>query len=61
MQTCRHLKLGRMRVVEIVDYLNGLIWSKALIYLCLGAGLYFSIRTRFLQVRGFREMIRLMF
>jgi len=48
-------------VVEIVDFLNGLIWSKALIALCLGAGLYFSIRTRFLQIRQFREMVRLMF
>ena len=33
--------------------LNGIIWSDALICLCLGAGLYFSIRTRFLQVRHF--------
>jgi len=48
-------------VVEIVNFLNGLIWSKALIALCLGAGLYFSIRTRFLQIRQFREMVRLMF
>ena len=39
---------------------DDIIWSKALIYLCLGAGLYFSIRTRFMQVRGFGEMIRLM-
>jgi AGCS family alanine or glycine:cation symporter len=44
-----------------VDFLNGLIWSQALIYLCLGVGLYFSIRTRFMQVRGFAEMFRLMF
>ncbi|MEP7246712.1 MAG: alanine/glycine:cation symporter family protein [Gammaproteobacteria bacterium] len=43
-----------------IDYLNGLIWSQALIYLCLGTGLYFSIRTRFMQVRGAGEMIRLM-
>lgn len=46
---------------EIVDFLNGIIWSKALVALCLGAGLYFSIRTRFMQIRGFKEMIRLMF
>jgi AGCS family alanine or glycine:cation symporter len=46
---------------EIVNTLNSYIWSKALIYLCLGVGLYFSIRTRFMQVRGFKEMIRLMF
>jgi alanine or glycine:cation symporter, AGCS family len=48
-------------VAETVAFLNSLIWSQALIYLCLGAGLYFSIRTRFMQVRGFGEMIRLMF
>jgi AGCS family alanine or glycine:cation symporter len=46
---------------SVIDFLNGLIWSQALIYLCLGAGLYFSIRTRFMQVRGFMEMLRLMF
>lgn len=46
-------------VSELVRYLDGLIWSPALIYLCLGAGLYFSIRTRFMQVRGFVEMLRL--
>ncbi|TCS38854.1 alanine/glycine:cation symporter family protein [Reinekea marinisedimentorum] len=44
-----------------INYLNGIIWSPALIYLCLGAGLYFSIRTRFMQVRGFKEMLNLMF
>jgi AGCS family alanine or glycine:cation symporter len=46
-------------VSELVQSLDGLIWSSALIYLCLGAGLYFSIRTRFMQVRGFAEMFRL--
>lgn len=45
---------------NIVNAIDGLIWSRALIALCLGAGLYFSIRTRFMQVRGFAEMIRLM-
>jgi alanine or glycine:cation symporter, AGCS family len=47
-------------VTAAIDFVNGLIWSQALIYLCLGVGLYFSIRTRFMQVRGFAEMIRLM-
>ncbi len=32
-----------------------------MIVLCLGTGIYFSVRTRFLQVRYFREMIRLLF
>ena len=44
----------------LVNALNNLIWSKALIALCLGAGLYFSIRTRFMQLRGLPEMLRLM-
>tara|TARA_B110001450_G_scaffold72451_1_gene68712 strand:- start:1333 stop:2763 length:1431 start_codon:yes stop_codon:yes gene_type:complete len=47
-------------VEAFVGQLNGIIWSDALICLCLGAGLYFSIRTRFLQVRHFGHMIKLM-
>jgi AGCS family alanine or glycine:cation symporter len=46
---------------EIVTTINGYVWSSALIYLCLGAGLFFSVLTRFAQVRHFREMIRLLF
>lgn len=46
---------------EFIGMLNDLVWSNALIILCLGSGLYFSIRTRFLQVRHIREMIRLLF
>ncbi len=45
---------------SIVDFLNGIIWSPALIYLCLGAGLFYSILTKFVQVRHFREMCRLL-
>ncbi|MGY1423985.1 alanine/glycine:cation symporter family protein [Lysobacter sp. A289] len=45
---------------DFVNALNAILWSKALIALCLGAGLYFSFRTRFLQIRGVPEMIRLM-
>ncbi|QLG87159.1 alanine:cation symporter family protein [Chitinibacter bivalviorum] len=44
-----------------VDWINGWVWSNGLIFLCLAAGLYFSIRTRFLQLRHFGEMFRLMF
>ena len=46
---------------EIVNAINGVIWSPALIYLCLGVGLYFSLRSRFLQLRHMKEMVRLMF
>ncbi len=48
-------------MAEIVGVLNGLVWSQALIFLCLAVGLYFSLRTRFMQVRGIPEMLRLMF
>ncbi|MET0290267.1 MAG: alanine/glycine:cation symporter family protein [Pseudoxanthomonas sp.] len=44
---------------QLVTALNSIIWSKALIFMCLGAGLYFSFRTRFMQVRGLLEMFRL--
>jgi alanine or glycine:cation symporter, AGCS family len=46
---------------EIITAINDLVWSRALIALCLGAGLYFSIRTRFMQVRSIPEMIRSIF
>ncbi len=46
---------------EIVDSINGVIWSPALIYLCLATGLFFSIATRFVQVRHVKEMWRLLF
>lgn len=46
---------------EFVDSLNAIIWSNWLIMLALGAGLFFSVLTRFVQVRLFREMIHLLF
>lgn len=46
---------------NLVNIVNGIIWSPALIYLCLGAGLFYSIMTRFVQVRLFGEMIKLLF
>ncbi len=45
---------------EIVNSINDVIWSPALIYLCLGAGLFYSIMTRFVQVRHFKEMWKLL-
>lgn len=40
----------------VVDPLNGALWGWLLIYLLLGVGLYFTIRTRAVQVRLFRTM-----
>ncbi|GIN61013.1 sodium:alanine symporter [Robertmurraya siralis] len=44
-----------------VNWLNGIIWSPALVYLCLGVGLVFSIATKFLQIRHVGDMGKLMF
>lgn len=46
---------------RIISAINEVIWSNALIILCLGVGIYFSIVTRFLQVRYFKEMVKLLF
>jgi len=46
---------------EAIDFVGGVIWEPVLIYLCLGTGLFFSITTRFVQVRLFKEMFRLLF
>lgn len=43
---------------DIITSLNGAIWSNWLVYLCLGAGVYFTLATVFLQVRCFPDMIR---
>ena len=48
-------------MTKIIETVNGLVWSPALVGLCLLAGLYFSLRTRFVQVRRFGEMFRLLF
>lgn len=50
-----------MTFETIINLINDLVWSNFLIALCLGAGIYFSIVTRFLQIRYFKEMIRLLF
>lgn len=46
---------------SIVYWINDIVWSEALIILCLCTGLFFSFKLGFPQVRLFREMIRLLF
>lgn len=45
---------------SIINSINNILWSNALIALCLGTGLYFSLRTRFLQVRHLNDMVVLL-
>ena len=42
----------------IVDEGNNLLWTYILIALLIGLGIYFTIRTKFVQVRLFGEMFR---
>lgn len=46
---------------NIISTISGWVWSPALVFLCLGAGVWFSIRSRFVQVRQFKEMTKLLF
>lgn len=46
---------------EYIKIANQLIWSDLFIALCLCIGLYFTIRTKFVQVRFFKHMLKLLF
>ena len=46
---------------KIIQTVNDWVWSPALVAVCLLAGLYFTVGTRFVQVRRIREMVRLLF
>ena len=46
---------------RIVSVINDIVWNPLLVVLLVGAGLYFSFRTRFVQVRRFGLMIRSLF
>lgn len=46
---------------ELVGKLNGYVWSSALVYTFLGLGLLYSVATRFVQIRLFKDMVKLAF
>ena len=46
---------------KIVSQVNGFVWNPALVVLLIAAGLYFSFRTRFVQVRRFKLMLKSLF
>ncbi|WP_226670474.1 alanine/glycine:cation symporter family protein [Metabacillus litoralis] len=50
-----------MKVIEsIIGSTNTLLWSYILIVMLIGLGLYFTVRTKFVQFRLIGEMIRLL-
>ena len=43
-----------------VNEVNDLLWSYVLIIMLLGCAFWFTFKTRFVQFRMFREMIRVL-
>ena len=43
-----------------VNQMDAMVWSMVLVILCLGVGLYLSIRLKFPQIRLVREMVKLL-
>lgn len=41
---------------QLINTIVGYLWSNTLVYLALGVGLYFTLITRGVQFRYFREM-----
>ena len=46
---------------RVVSSINSIVWNPVLVALLIVAGLYFSVRTRFVQVRKFSTMLRSLF
>ena len=49
-----------MQIGEVVSFLESIIWSNWLVGLCLLAGVFFSIRMGFPQVRLVKDMVTLL-
>lgn len=47
-------------MTAIIDTINGLLWGRLLIYLLLGAGLFFTLCTGFIQFRHFGHLFTVM-
>lgn len=45
----------------VINWLVDQVWGTGLVVFALGAGLFFSIMTRFVQIRYFKDMILLLF
>lgn len=47
---------------EVVNYVNGILWGKnILVFMLVGAAIYFSFKTRFMQFRLFHKIIKVLF
>ncbi|MGL5355670.1 MAG: alanine/glycine:cation symporter family protein [Cetobacterium sp.] len=43
-----------------IDFLNNILWSYVLIVMLLFVGMYFTLKTKFVQIRYFFEMIKIL-
>ncbi len=41
------------KAAKVVDDISGFVWNNILLFVLLGAGLYFTVRTGFVQIRHF--------
>ena len=48
-------------MTAVIEWANSIIWSPVMVYLCLAVGIYFTIRTRLLQVHQIPTMLRATF
>lgn len=46
---------------QLVDKVSGIVWNSILLYLLVGTGILFTVRTRFVQVRKFGEGLQRLF
>ena len=53
--------LDTLHFTNFINTINSWVWSPALVGLCLLSALYYSLRTRFVQLRRIGEMCRLLF
>lgn len=45
---------------NLINSINGLLWGSVLMYLLLGAGILFTVKTRFVQIRRFSMALKIM-
>src|SRR5690625_1756957 len=47
-------------MAALLDWLNVVIWSPPLFFLCLAAGVYLTIVTKFVHIHGIPDMLKLL-
>ena len=48
-------------MIDIINSISGLLWGHILVYLLIAAGLFFTIKLKFIQFIQFPHMIKVMF